>query len=106
MGKAPVPATEMALAKAGLMARDIKVWKTHSPFAVNDLNMAKKLGISPTERYNDYGCSMIYGHPQSPTMARHLIEAVEQLEMLGGGFGCVTGCAAGDTAATLVFRVD
>lgn len=106
MGKAPVPATEMALTKAGLKPRDIKVWKTHSPFAVNDLNMAKKLGISPIERYNDYGCSMIYGHPQSPTMARHLIEAIEQLEMLGGGLGCVTGCAAGDTAATLVFRVD
>jgi acetyl-CoA acetyltransferase len=106
MGKAPVPATEMALERAGLRPADIKVWKTHSPFVVNDINMAKKLGISPIERYNDYGCSMIYGHPQSPTMARHLIEAIEQLEMEGGGYGCVTGCAAGDTGATLVFRVE
>jgi len=104
MGKAPVPATMMALERAGVKARDIKVWKTHSPFAVNDLNMAKKLGIDPVDHYNDFGCSMIYGHPQAPTMARHLIECIEQLAMEGGGLGCVTGCAAGDTGATLVIK--
>jgi acetyl-CoA acetyltransferase family protein len=105
MGKAPVPATEMALAKAGLTARDIKAWKSHSPFAVNDLNMARHFDADPYDHFNDYGCSMIYGHPQSPTMARHIIELIEQLAMEGGGFGCATGCAAGDTGATLIFRV-
>jgi acetyl-CoA acetyltransferase family protein len=105
MGKAPVPATEMALSKAGLGAKDIKVWKTHSPFAVNDINMARKFGIDPYDHFNDYGCSLIYGHPQSPTMARHIIEAIEQLAAEGGGYGCATGCAAGDTGASLVFKV-
>ncbi len=66
MGAAPVPATEMALAKAGLKASDIKVWKTHSPFAVNDVNMAKKFGVDPYKDYNDFGCSLIYGHPMLP----------------------------------------
>ena len=105
MGKAPVPATELALQKAGLAPKDIKVWKTHSPFAVNDINMARKLGIDPYDHLNDYGCSLIYGHPQAPTMGRHIIEGIEQLAMEGGGFGCATGCAAGDTAATLIFKV-
>jgi acetyl-CoA acetyltransferase len=105
MGKAPVPSTQMALEKAGLAPKDIKVWKTHSPFAVNDINMCRKLGIDPFEHINDFGCSLIYGHPQAPTMARHIIEGIEQLAMEGGGYGCATGCAAGDTAATFVFKV-
>jgi acetyl-CoA acetyltransferase len=105
MGAAPVPATEMALAKAGLTPQDIKVWKTHSPFAVNDVNMAKKLGVDPYKGYNDYGCSLIYGHPHAATMVRHVVEMIEQLVIEGGGFGAASGCAAGDTGATLVVKV-
>ena len=105
MGAAPVPATEMALAKAGLAAKDINVWKTHSPFAVNDVNMARKLGIDPYKNFNDYGCSMIFGHPHAATMGRHIIEMIEQLVIQGGGYGCASGCAAGDTGATLIVKV-
>lgn len=105
MGAAPVPATEMALQKAGLKASDIQVWKTHSPFAVNDVNMARRLGIDPYKKFNDYGCSMIYGHPHAATMCRHIIELIEQLVIEGGGYGVAAGCAAGDTAAALVLKV-
>lgn len=105
MGAAPVPATEMALQKAGLKASDIQVWKTHSPFAVNDVNMARRLGIDPYKKFNDYGCSMIYGHPHAATMCRHIIELIEQLVIEGGGYGVAGGCAAGDTAAALVLKV-
>ena len=105
MGAAPVPATEMALAKAGLAAKDITVWKTHSPFAVNDVNMARKLGVDPYKNFNDYGCSMIFGHPHAATMGRHIIEMIEQLVIQGGGYGCASGCAAGDTGATLIVKV-
>lgn len=105
MGAAPVPATEMALAKAGLKPSDIAVWKTHSPFTVNDVNMAKKLGVDPYKNFNDYGCSLIYGHPHAATMARHIIELIEQLVLLGGGYGVASGCAAGDTGATMIFKV-
>ena len=38
-------------------------------------------------------------------MARHIIEGIEQLVIQGGGYGCATGCAAGDTGATLIFKV-
>lgn len=106
MGAAPVPATEMALQRAGLTPSDIKVWKSHSPFAVNDIYLGKKLGVDIYKKFNDYGCSMIYGHPHAATMARHIIELIEQLVIEGGGYGAATGCAAGDTGATLIIKVD
>src|SRR4030042_1464305 len=66
MAAAPVPAAEMALKGAGLKASDMKAIKTHNPFIVNDINMAKKLGID-VMKMNNYGCSLVYGHPQEPT---------------------------------------
>jgi acetyl-CoA acetyltransferase len=54
---------------------------------------------------NNYGCSMIYGHPQAPTAGRLIAELLEEVAMLGGGYGLWTGCAAGDTAAAMIFKV-
>jgi acetyl-CoA C-acetyltransferase len=105
MAMAPVPAARMALEKAGLQPADVKVWKTHNPFAVNDIYMARQLGIDLIRGFNDYGSSLVYGHPQGPTMGRAIIEGVEQLVLEGGGYGCMTGCAAGDTGAALIVKV-
>ena len=55
---------------------------------------------------NNYGSSLIFGHPQGPTGMRLLIELIEELVLLGGGYGLFTGCAAGDSAASLVVQVD
>ncbi len=104
MPAAPVPAAEMALAAAGLKITEIKAIKTHNPFATNDLNLAKKMGID-VMKFNNYGSSLIYGHPQGPTAGRAMIEMVEELVLLGGGYGLFTGCAAGDTAAAMVLKV-
>jgi acetyl-CoA acetyltransferase len=104
MPAAPVPAAEMALANAGLKISDIKAIKTHNPFAINDLNFAKKMGIDWNMMCN-YGSSLIYGHPQGPTAGRGIIEMVEELVLIGGGYGLFTGCAAGDTAAALIVKV-
>ncbi|MGE5841676.1 MAG: thiolase family protein, partial [Deltaproteobacteria bacterium] len=104
MPAAPIPAAEMALASAGLKVSDIKAVKTHNPFAVNDLAFAKKTGYDAM-KMNNYGSSLIYGHPQGPTAGRAIIEMVEELVLLGGGYGLFTGCAAGDTAAALVLKV-
>jgi acetyl-CoA acetyltransferase len=54
---------------------------------------------------NNYGSSLIWGHPQAPTGMRLIIEVVEELALLGGGYGLFTGCAAGDTAAAIVLEV-
>jgi acetyl-CoA acetyltransferase len=104
MPAAPVPASEMALANAGLKITDMKAIKTHNPFAINDLNFAKKFGID-VNMMNNYGSSLIYGHPQGPTAGRAIAEMIEEMVLLGGGYCLFTGCAAGDTAATLILKV-
>jgi acetyl-CoA acetyltransferase len=104
MAAAPVPAAQMALQTAGLKIDDMKVIKTHNPFIVNDINMAKKLG-NDVMNMNNYGCSLVYGHPQGPTAGRLIAELIEELAMLGGGYGLWAGCAAGDTGAAMVFKV-
>jgi len=104
MPSAPIPASEMALANAGLKITDMKAIKTHKPFAVNDLAFAKKFGID-VMKMNNNGSSLIYGHPQGPTIGRAVCELIEELVLLGGGYGLVTGCCAGDGAATLIIKV-
>ena len=105
MPKAPVPAAEMALDDAGIHVSDVDAIKTHNPFAVNDVYFSRQMGVS-LEEMNDYGSSLIFGHPQGPTGARLIAELIEILERRGGGVGLFTGCAAGDTGAALVLRVE
>jgi acetyl-CoA acetyltransferase len=104
MAAAPVPAAEMALRNAGLKIKDMKAIKTHNPFAVNDINMAKKMSFD-VMWMNNYGSSMIYGHPQGPTVGRIIAELIEEVVLLGGGYGMFAGCAAGDTGASLIVKV-
>ena len=104
MAAAPVPAAEMALKNAGLRVGDIKAVKTHNPFAVNDINMAGKMGLD-IMKMNNYGSSLVYGHPQGPTSGRLIVELIEELAILGGGYGLWAGCAAGDTGAAMIVKV-
>jgi acetyl-CoA C-acetyltransferase len=55
---------------------------------------------------NPYGCSLVYGHPQAPTGTRGIAELIEVLRRRGGGTGLFTGCAADDTGAAVVLRVE
>jgi acetyl-CoA acetyltransferase len=104
MAAAPVPAAEMALANAGMKITDMKAIKSHNPFATNDLNFAKKFGIDVMSM-NNYGSSIVYGHPQAPTAGRIIAEMLEEMVMLGGGYCLWAGCAAGDTGASMIFKV-
>ncbi len=104
MAAAVTPAAEMALKNAGISVADLKAVKTHNPFTVNDVVMGKIMGIDDSI-FNNYGSSLIFGHPQGPTGLRCTIELIEELVMKGGGYGLFAGCAAGDTAAALVVRV-
>jgi acetyl-CoA acetyltransferase family protein len=104
MAAAPVPAAQMALANAGMKIGEMKAIKSHNPFATNDLNFAKKMGID-VMKMNNYGSSLIYGHPQAPTGGRIIAEMLEEMVMIGGGYCLWTGCAAGDTGASMIFKV-
>jgi acetyl-CoA acetyltransferase len=84
--------------------QDLKAVKTHNPFAVNDIFFARETGF-PLEKMNNYGCSLVWGHPQGPTGTRSIIEMVEELVLAGGGYGLFTGCAAGDSAMAVVLKV-
>ena len=105
MPKAATDAALVALADAGLAIADVDVVTTHNPFAVNDVWFAKRTGFA-LERMNPSGCSLVYGHPQAPTGLRAIAELVDALVRRGGGTGVFTGCAAGDTGAAIVVRVE
>jgi acetyl-CoA acetyltransferase len=104
MPEATVPAAQRALAQAGLSIDQIAAIKTHNPFAINDLLFARANGID-WRTMNNFGCSLVWGHPQAPMGTRAIIELIEELVLRGGGFGLFTGCAAGDTAMAVVLEV-
>jgi acetyl-CoA acetyltransferase len=104
MPEANVPAARRALQLAGLGVGEMQVIKTHNPFAVNDIYFSREMGVKK-EAMNNYGSSLVWGHPQGPTGMRLMIEMIEELVLLGGGHGLFTGCAAGDTAAAVVLKV-
>lgn len=104
MPAATVPAAQNILKKFNLKIQDVKVIKTHNPFVVSDLYFADQFNIK-IDSFNNYGCSLIWGHPQSPTGLRSVIEMIEELVLLGGGYGLFSGCAAGDSAMAVLIHV-
>jgi acetyl-CoA acetyltransferase len=104
MAQAVVPAARQVLSRAGIGIEDVKVIKTHNPFAVNDIYFCREMGVKP-EAMNHYGSSIVWGHPQGPTGHRLIIEVIEELILVGGGYGMFVGCAAGDTGAGVVVKV-
>jgi len=85
-------------------ADDVKAIKTHNPFAANDIHLANNLGVD-VNSMNNYGSSLIFGHPQGPTAGRLIIEGIEEVVMAGGGYMLFGGCAAGDTGAAIVLKI-
>ena len=104
MPTATVPAARAALERGGISFSDCKVVKTHNPFAVNDIYFCRETGVD-VEQLNPFGSPLIYGHPQGPTGTRVIIELIEALAQTGGGYGLFAGCAAGDTAMSVVLKV-
>uniref|UniRef100_Q07LN0 Thiolase n=1 Tax=Rhodopseudomonas palustris (strain BisA53) TaxID=316055 RepID=Q07LN0_RHOP5 len=104
MPEAPIPAARNALAAAGKSFAEMDAIKTHNPFAVNDVLFARESGWA-VDKFNNYGCSLVWGHPQAPMGTRSVIELIEELVLRGGGWGLFTGCAAGDSAMAVVLHV-
>ncbi|MCA9758329.1 MAG: thiolase family protein [Candidatus Eisenbacteria bacterium] len=104
MPEAPAIAVQKLLQKTGLGMSDVAVVKNHNPFAVNDAVFAKVLNYDWRDM-NRTGCSLVWGHPQGPTLTRILIEAFEEAVDLGGGRVLVFGCAAGDVGIAALFEV-
>ncbi|MFQ5661101.1 MAG: thiolase family protein [Gammaproteobacteria bacterium] len=105
MPAAPILAAKRALDASAVSINNVAAIKSHNPFAVNDIIFAKEMGIN-VNNMNNYGCSLIWGHPQGPTGMRATIELIEELVMKGGGWGLFHGCAAGDSAMAVVIKVE
>jgi len=104
MPEAPSLAVQKLFARTGFTMKDIAVTKNHNPFAVNDVIFSKLLNHDWRD-VNRTGCSLVWGHPQGPTLTRSLIEGLEEAVMLGGGRVLLFGCAAGDVGIAAIFEV-
>jgi acetyl-CoA acetyltransferase len=104
MPEAPGMAVMKLLDRVGLTMDDMAVVKNHNPFAVNDVVFSKQTGYD-WRNMNKTGCSLVWGHPQGPTLTRVLIEALEEAVDLGGGNVLIFGCAAGDVGIAALFKV-
>jgi acetyl-CoA acetyltransferase len=104
MPEAPALAVRKLLDRTGTTMKDIAVVKCHNPFAVSDAIFSKVVEYD-WRRMNANGCSLVWGHPQGPTLTRTLIEALEEAVDLGGGNVLIFGCAAGDVGISALFSV-
>jgi acetyl-CoA acetyltransferase len=104
MPEAPAMAVQKVLDRTGLTMDDMAVVKNHNPFAVNDAIFARVMDYD-WRKMNTTGCSLVWGHPQGPTLMRVLIEALEEAVDLGGGYVLVFGCAAGDVGIAGILKV-
>jgi len=97
---APTPASQKALAKAGMEAKDIDLWEINEAFAVVPMQTIRNLDIDPA-KVNVNGGAIALGHPLGATGAVLLGTALDALEArdlhtaliaicIGGGMGIAT----------------
>lgn len=107
MGYGPVPASEKALARAGLTLGDMDVIEINEAFAAQVLGCTTRLGIDPDDtRLNPNGGAIAVGHPLGASGARLVLTALRQLERCAGRYALVTMCiGVGQGIAAIIERV-
>ncbi|MFL1454707.1 3-oxoadipyl-CoA thiolase [Marinobacter sp. GN3S48] len=107
MGYGPVPASEKALARAGLGINDMDVIEINEAFAAQVLGCTTKLGIDPTDsRLNPNGGAIAVGHPLGASGARIALTATRQLERSGGRYALISMCiGVGQGIAAVIERM-
>jgi acetyl-CoA C-acetyltransferase len=106
MGIGPVPATRLALERAGLTIDDLDLVELNEAFAAQVLASIRQLGI-PQEKLNVNGGAIALGHPLGASGARMLATLVWELRRRGGRYGLATMCiGVGQGAATIVEALD
>jgi acetyl-CoA C-acetyltransferase len=104
MGAGPVPASRMALEKAGLAVKDIDYWEINEAFCIVPLNCIKELGID-ADRVNVMGGGTAIGHPLGATGNRLVGTLARILEAKEGRYGCANACCGGGQGvATIIER--
>lgn len=93
MGIGPVPASEMALKRAGLTLDQLDVIELNEAFAAQSLAVTRALGLADNDpRVNPNGGAIALGHPLGMSGARILLTAARQLRETNGRYAIVTMC--------------
>lgn len=102
---APAPASQKALKKAGMLARDIDLWEINEAFATVPLETMRRLEIDPA-RVNVNGGAIALGHPLGATGAMLLGTVLDELERRNLNTALITLCIGGGMGiATIIERV-
>jgi acetyl-CoA acetyltransferase len=101
MGSGPVPATRLALKKAGLKLDDIDLIEVNEAFAAQYLAVEKELGLD-RERVNVNGGAIALGHPLGATGTRIVLSLILELKRRGVRYGLATACIGGGQGIALI----
>ncbi|QIK63530.1 acetyl-CoA C-acyltransferase [Leucobacter viscericola] len=106
MGLGPVPATEKALARAGLSVSDLGSIEINEAFASQSLASIRRLGLDPAIVNTDGG-AIALGHPLGSSGSRLLVTLLGRMEREGSRYGLATMCVGvGQGTATIIERVE
>jgi acetyl-CoA C-acetyltransferase len=103
MGIGPVPATQMALKKAGLTVNDLDVIEANEAFAAQACAVSRDLGLDPA-KVNPNGSGISLGHPIGATGALLTVKAVYELQRIQGRYALVTMCIGGGQGIAAIFE--
>lgn len=106
MGIGPVPATAVALARAGLSLADIDLIELNEAFAAQALAVMREWGFTEAdrERTNVAGSGISLGHPVGATGGRMLATLARELHRRDGRYGLETMCIGGGQGLAAVFE--
>jgi acetyl-CoA acetyltransferase family protein len=101
MGIGPVPATKIALEKAGLKLDDIDLIELNEAFAAQTLAVVKELGID-VEKLNVNGGAIALGHPLAASGTRLLLTLLYELRRRKEKYGLATACIGGGQGIAMI----
>lgn len=101
MGYGPVPATKLALERAGLKIEDIDLIEANEAFAAQSLAVVKDLGLDPN-KVNVNGGAIALGHPIGSSGARILISLIYEMIKRNSKTGLATLCIGGGQGTALI----
>jgi acetyl-CoA C-acetyltransferase len=106
MGIGPVPATELALRRAGLALKDIDLIELNEAFAAQVLACTASWSLTPADfaRVNVNGSGISLGHPVGATGVRILATMLRELDRRQGRYGLETMCIGGGQGLAAIFE--
>ncbi len=103
MGIGPVPASRMALKRAGLKASQMDVIEANEAFAAQALAVTRDLELDPA-KVNPNGSGISIGHPVGATGAIITVKAINELLRTNGRYALVTMCIGGGQGIAAIFE--